>query len=429
MEYLRGLGIFGESRPVTGEAGANRSLSAFPRFYNPDELVGSKGLEVYDRMQNDAQVQACLSIKRASVLARGWEIKPSERDGSRGKGVAEFCHDALDAMPGSLTWILWNICDALAKGFSVSNLVWEVSARPGTCYGKWVPKYIKCKDPAEWEIDCDEHMNVIGLHHTPTAVSYPVSRFIVYAYNSRYENPYGRSDLCACYKNWWSKDFLTRFWNLYLEKYGAPTVKGKYRRGTPKAVQDELLVTLGRIKEQSAIVLPEDFEVELLETIRQGDSGYRLAVDYHDKQISKAILNSTLMTDEGGGVGSFALAKIHLDILRMCLRGLKMDLEETVMREQVLRPMVAYNFGIDVPVPTFSLGPLEERDMAVLSSVVKTLVDAGCLDPTDEWIKEFLGLQGSAAGPGRPDPVPTVTRTRTGQDPEHGNDAKVSVSG
>lgn len=420
---------FGAVAPSTSEAGPDRSLSGFGRCYNPDEIVGSKGLEVYAKMQGDAQVQACLSIKRASVLARGWEIKPVDRDGARGKEVATFCHDALDDMPGSLAWKLWCVCDALAMGFSVTDLVWELCSRPGTCQGKWVPRYLKSKDPSEWEFECDEFWNVTGLFHLPTSQLYPADRFVIYSYNSKYENPYGKSDLFACYRDWWSKDFLIRFWNLYLEKYGAPTAKGKYRRGTPKSVQDELLKVLGRIKEQSAIVIPEDFEVELLETIRQGDTGFRLAVEYHDKQISKSILNSTLMTDEGGGVGSFALAKVHLDVLRMCLRGLKMDLEETVIREQVLRPMVRYNFGADVPVPTFSLGPLEERDMTVLANVVKILCDIGSLDPKDIWIKELLGLQGSAPGPGKPDPAPTVARTRGGQDPEHGNDAKVSVSG
>jgi phage gp29-like protein len=165
--------------------------------------------------------------------------------------------------------------------------------------------------------------------------------------------------------------------------------------------------------------------VELLETIRQGDVGYKMAVEHHNRMISKAILNNTLVTDDGGsGIGSFALAKVHLSILQMCLKSLKQDLEESVVREQILRPMVAYNFGPDVPVPYFSLGPLEEREIEPLSRAAKNLVDAGIVAADDPWFKEFLGIEGSAPAPSKPSADPVVSRTRVDGDT---NDGKVQV--
>jgi phage gp29-like protein len=314
-----------------------------------------------------------------------------------------------------------------AKGYSVQNIVWKVGTL-GVCAGKWVPAFVKSKDPDDWDFNVDEYATVTSLLHTPTQEKCSPSRFIVYSYNGDYGNPYGTSDLRACYRHWWSKDLLSRFWNVYLEKYGSPTVRGSYRRGLPQASQDELLRVLGRIQNESAIIVPDDTKVELLETIRQGDTGFRIAVDFHNREISKSILNMTLVTDDGQGVGSFALAKVHLDVLRMCLKGLKLDLEETVMREQVLRPLVAYNFGPDAPVPVFSLGPLEEREIEPLSRAAKNLVESGIIDATDPWLKEWLGLQGSTAAPGRPDSAPTVSRTRSDAGgPGDGNNANVQV--
>lgn len=411
----------------SGEVGEDVVLSGYPRYCNPDSLVDRKGLDIYKDMRKDAQIKACLAIKTASVLSRGWEVLPVRSDGERGRNVAAFCTYALEQIKGSILTVLSNICDAISMGYSIQNVTWE-PVQSGKWAGYLVPSIIKSKNPTDWSFDCDPFYNVTGIRYLPDDTVYPPNQFIVYSYNSIYANPYGESDLRACYKNWWSKDVLTRFWNLYLEKYGSPTIKGKYRRGTPKAIQEELLKTLGRIQQQSAFVIPEDMEAELLETIRQGDVGYRIAVEYHNKEIAKSILNMTLITDEGSsGVGSFALAKVHLDILRMCLKRLKLELEETIMKEQVLLPMVRYNFGVDVPIPSFSLGAMDDRDFNATSKSICDLVTAGILSPEDPFIRDYLGLQDAGPAPKRPE-LPTVKRSRNADTGNpNGNDAEVKV--
>ncbi|MFQ3550396.1 MAG: DUF935 family protein, partial [Armatimonadota bacterium] len=203
--------------------------------------------------------------------------------------------------------------------------------------------------------------------------------------------PYGTSDLRAAYKHYWSKDILTKFMNLYLEKYGSPTVKGSYKRGTPATSQKELLKVLEKIQQETAIVIPEDIQVELLEANRGGEAGYLQALEFHDKQIAKAILNQTLMTDEGIRVGSFALAKIHLEVLKMGLRKIKRDLEETIMQEQIIKRLVDFNFNVN-SYPEFSLGPLEDKDLDILADVVSKLVNGEIINPDEKWIRQFIGI-------------------------------------
>jgi phage gp29-like protein len=398
-------------------------IGAFGRYDNPDALAASKGLELYDRMQEDGQVKACLSIKKSAVLSRGWKVESDEGTSS---DVVEFCRWALEAIDGSMLTVLWNVCDAIAKGYSIQSLVWDV-CKSGEWSGKWYLSYIKPMDPSHWGFDVDAYKNVVALRELVSDKTVDRSRFVVYTYHPEYGNPYGHSDLTAAYRNWWSKDFLVRFWNLYLEKYGSPTAKGSYKRGTPLAAQQEFLRVLSAIQQQSAVVIPDDCAVELLETIRQGDVGYRLAVGFHDKEIAKAILNMTLITDtDNNGVGSFAMAKVHLDVLHMCLMTLKRDLEETVVREQILRPLVRYNFGADAAVPLFTLGPMEDREIGVLSKVVSEMITAGVLKPDDPWIRTFLGLEGAGPAPAR-GIVPSVTRQHDGP-VGNGNDVRVKVA-
>ena len=397
------------NKPPTGEIATARGTSAaeLGRIapYNPDDLIGKRGYAIYDKMQQDAQVQACLTIKKLAVLSRGWEVHPASND-ARDVDVADFVRFALRSMRGSILDVLYNVLDALAKGFSVLEINYAILDREpyAGCVGI---ASIKAKDPSTFAFDTDEYLNIKGLTRTglgmlgpdlksgPNISALDPAKFVVYSYMPRYESPYGTSDLRAAYKHYWSKDVLMRFMNLYLEKYGSPTAKGSYKRGTPKASQEELLAVLDKIQQETAIVIPEDVQVELLEAHRGGEAGYLQAIEFHDKQISRAILCQTLMTDEGTRVGSFALAKVHLDVLKMCLRKLKRDLEEAVMGEQVIKRLVDYNFRV-CAYPTFSLGPLEDTDVAALAGVIEKLVSGQIIKPDEEWIRGYLGLPSAA---------------------------------
>lgn len=366
--------------------------------YNPDDLIGKRGYAVYDQMQKDAQVQACLTIKKLAVLSRGWEVHPAS-DEPNDREVADFVRFTLEDMRGSVLDVLFNTLDALAKGFSLMEINWKLIDR-APHEGRVGLASIKSKDPSTFAFDMDEFLNVKSLKRTGdvsglksrnTGCDLPPGKFVVYSYMPRYESPYGTSDLRAAYKHYWSKDVLTRFLNLYLEKYGSPTAKGSYKRGTPRAAQEELLKVLDKIQQETAIVIPDDVQIELLEAQRGGEAGYLSALEFHDKQISKAILCQTLMTDEGTRVGSFALAKVHMDVLKMCLKKLKRDLEESVMLEQVIRRLVDYNFTV-ASYPTFSLGPIDDRDVEQFANAIAKLISGEVIRPDEGWIREYLGL-------------------------------------
>lgn len=359
--------------------------------YNPDDLIGKRGYSIYDQMQRDAQVQACLTIKKFAVLSRGWEVHPASDD-PYDRRVADFVRWTLEDMRGCVLDVLYNALDAIAKGFSVMEINYQmIDSEP--YHGMIGLASIKSKDPSTFTFDTDEFLNVRALRRTYDAAGkgLPPEKFAVYSYLPRYESPYGTSDLRAAYKHFWSKDILTRFLNVYLEKYGSPTAKGCYKRGTPKTAQDDLLRILDKIQQQTAIVIPEDVQVELLEAQRGGEAGYLDAIEFHDRQIAKAILAETLITDEGARSGSYAMAKVHLDVLKMCLKKLKRDLEESVMLEQVIRPLVDYNFKV-TSYPTFSLGPLEDKDLETLANAITKLVSGEVIRPDEGWIREYLGL-------------------------------------
>jgi phage gp29-like protein len=256
---------------------------------------------------------------------------------------------------------------------------------------------VKSKDPSTLGFELDEFLNLTGVVRLPLVGGpEPLApeKFVIYTYMPQYENPYGRSDLRAAYKHWWSKDAILRFYNTYLEKYGSPTAKGTYRKGTTKQQQDDLLLVLDKIQQETAIVLPEDVTVELLEAQRGGEAGYLGALEYHDRQIAKAILGQTLTVDEGVRVGSYAQARVHLEVMRFQLEKLRRDLEESVVGEQIIRRLIDYNFPHGRR-PRFSLGALEDRDIGALGDLVSKLIEGEVIAPKETWIREYLGLPGA----------------------------------
>jgi len=311
-----------------------------------DSLARGQGYQIYDAMQADAQVRASLNVKKLGVLAAQWELVP-DNDSQEACDIAEFIRFNFSYMTGSVISLLWKAMDCFAKGFSVLEQIYELREEQ-PYQGKFVLKAVKAKDPQLFGFDVDEFLNIKGLNlivpgEVPTEM--PRDKFILYSYNSRYESPWGESDLRSAHQHWFAKTALLKFWSVYLEKYGSPTVMGIYKRGLPPESQDELLEVLEKLQRENALVIPEDVQVQLLQSLQNGGQGYLEAVDYHNKEIARAILGQTLATDEGRRVGSLALGTVHLQVLLLQLQSLRRDLAETVVTEQVIRPLVVMNFG------------------------------------------------------------------------------------
>lgn len=305
-------------------------------------------LATYEEMLCDPLVRSAVTVKKLGTLAVPWRIEPEGDERTR------FIRFALDELQGSANTILFDALDAIAKGFAVLEKVFR-PVTSGEFRGKVILGAVKPKDPALFGFDTDEFLNLRGLYlHVPgrSEVRLPREKFIIYAYNRRYHQPMGESDLRAAHSHWKVKRELIRQWSAHLEKYASPTVLGRFRRGLPEDAQTALLDALERLQRQAAVVHPDDVEISLLDAGREARSSYLEAIDYHNREIARAILGETLTTDDSRKVGSLALGKVHLQVLVMQLAGLRKDLQETVMNEQVIRPLIDLNYG-GGPYPSF----------------------------------------------------------------------------
>jgi len=345
--HKRTVDLAREYAPVEIETHGERDPAEF------DDLMSQHGYAIYERMLTDAHVKACFNLKRWGVLSVPWRLEPADASPDAQR-AHEFVQYTLHTMQGGVFGLLWRVLDALAKGCAILEKLYAYRAEPPYA-GYWTLVGFKAKNPALFRFEVDAYRNVRALIlHAPDGrqLTLPREKFILYAYNPRYESPAGESDLRAAYRAWRSKERILQQWDLFLSKYASPTLIGVYKRGLPPAQQEELLRALDKVQQETAMIVPEEVQVSALEFKQSGAESFAQAITHHNAEIAKSILGETLTTDEGKRVGSLALGQVHLQVLQTQLRALRAELAERVMHDQLIRPLVRLNFG-DAPVPRF----------------------------------------------------------------------------
>ena len=88
--------------------------------YNPDDLVGKKGLQIYEKMLRDEQVKAALHAKMMAVISSGHEVLPPEvpeGDKEMADETADFTEFNFQEMEGALNDKLLEMMMAMPYGF------------------------------------------------------------------------------------------------------------------------------------------------------------------------------------------------------------------------------------------------------------------------------------------------------------------------
>jgi phage gp29-like protein len=236
-------------------------------------------------------------------------------------------------------------------------------------------------------------MMLVGANNEP--ISLLPSKVFHWANDREFSDPYGHSDLRAAYRSWWAKKFIIQFWNVFLERMGAPMTAIKYPQGSNDELKTNLKNILAGLSSKTELLIPEGVEIELIEATRAGTAGYGEALQYQDKEIARACLMVALLGASGTEVkrGSDSQARIHLRTLYKMADETGASVLE-VFQKQIVEPLVDFNFTVE-SYPTIFWQDYGEFEAQEIADEVRLLHAAGILELDGEdvnFVRSILGL-------------------------------------
>jgi phage gp29-like protein len=271
---------------------------------------GRRGLAHYKALKRDARVDTVLGKRKAALVGREWELQPVD-ESAGAAAAAERVGEALK--PLALSRAVGDWLDALLLGYLPGEVMWDVGG------GLVVPAEVRPRDPERFVFRDDSdgkgpQLRLLVKGNVMDGVEVPPMKFVVHRHRGEFGDPYG---LGLGHQLFWPCFFKRQgigFWLNGLEKFGQPTVVGKYPNGTSDPDQEKLLAALSAIASDTGVAVPEGMMVELLEAKRAGSfDSYNTLVRYFDEEITLAVLGETLTTSVGQS-GSRALGDVHNEV-------------------------------------------------------------------------------------------------------------------
>ena len=257
---------------------------------NPDTVLVSLGGELknYAKLLRDDQVHSLLGQRQDALIAAEWEVVPGGGD-SRDREAADFLRGQLMA----LNWdaITRRMHKGVLYGYSVAECIWGMDGNKITLDA------VKVRKPWRFGFGKDG-----GLKLRVNAQTFlmPERKFWITVWGADDDDsPYGQG---LGHALWWPvylKRNGAKFWAAYLDKFGSPSVKSKYPAGATEKEKATALEAAKAFRNESAVAVPEGFDVELIEAAKNSGGSYEEFLKYWDGAIAKIILSQTGTTQQG----------------------------------------------------------------------------------------------------------------------------------
>jgi phage gp29-like protein len=346
--------------------------------------------ELFERMEDkDGELDAHLRTRKAAVARLKFDIQPADRSPSA-QTAAELCRQSVAGIP-ELPQALFDLLDAIPKGFSVQEVQWRTEA------DRWFPEGLIWR-PQRWFQAAEDGQTLLLCEADGRGVEFNPLNFIVHRVKAR-------SGFCArtglmrsCVRAFVVRHFAWKDWMAFAEVYGMPPRLGWLREGVPWDSEEarELWQAVRALGMDAAAVVREGNRIEMLDTRSAGEGViFERILDRAGREMTIAILGQ-LLTSGGEKGGSYALGQVHNQVRWDLIEADALALAQT-LTDQLLRPIVRLNLGDRYPLPRWHFDASQPEDLGALAAAVKTLSEAGLAIPAD-WAYEKFGIPKPAEG-------------------------------
>lgn len=359
--------------------------------YNPDDLVQRNAdYSIYEEMSYDDQVNICLQIKKGLVLGSGFDFI-CEDDSDISKEIKKELQIAFnEEVETEIEDCFEEILSAYEFGFSITEKVWKQKED-----GKFTIKSLKSRHPATFLLHTDEYGNVSRYEQRGTkiqTVDIPPNAIMHFINNSKFQNPYGTSDLRAAFEAWFIKKQIIKFYAIFLEKAASPTPVARYGTTAPPEAVNAIYEAIRKLQSKTALAIPKDIEMEFLEASSNGEA-YVKGINIFNMFIGRALFVPDLLGFQGSETsgGSYSLGKDQLRVMFKHIERRRRAFEKLINKDLV-RPFVVNNYGPQEQYPKFRLKPLDDEEATKLAELWFKAVNGKIYEPNDEEIKYFRDL-------------------------------------
>lgn len=337
--------------------------------------------------ERDPHYVGVLGTRRRSVSQIEITVKEAE-DVPGGDKQADMIRAWLDR--DELSSELFDILDAIGKGYSFTEIVWNTSE------GQWMPDRLEYWDPRFFRFARTDLRTPLMIDENGAEQEVPAFRFIQANIQAKSGLPL-RSGLARIAAwSWMFKAYTQRDWAIFTQTYGQPLRVGKWRAGASEEDKDTLFRAVANIAGDCAAVIPEDMLIEFVQSPNLGAAAslYKDRADWLDQQISKAVLGQTATTDAiaGGHAVGREHRQVQEDIERADAKALA-----AILNRDLIRPWIDLEYGPQTAYPKIVIAQPEQEDLAQLATAVDTLVNLG-LEVDQDEIRAKYGLKKPSDG-------------------------------
>lgn len=385
--------VLREEVSVATVTGVRSILSGHPEMgLDPVRLTGIlraaeqgdaiRYLELAEAMEEkDLHYLSVLGTRKRAVAQLPITVEAAD-DSPEAEADAELVRTWLkrDALEDEL----FDLLDAIGKGYSVSEIVWEMSEN------QWWPKRLIWRNPAWFQFDRVDGETLRLRDGSVDGADLEPFKYVVHLHKAKSGLPIRGGLARAVAWIYLFKNFSLKDWVAFAEIYGIPFRLGRYDTGATEADRRALLRALAQIGSDAAGIIPKTTDIEFVDGKQSASDGalFKNLSEYLDRQTSKAVLGQTASTDaEAGGLGG-SQGTVHNDV-RGDIERADAKLVGATLTLQVAQPLVMLNHGPRRAYPRVIIGREDAVDLEATTTAMDKMVRLG-LEVPAAWARKLI---------------------------------------
>lgn len=363
-----------------------------------DSLAWLECAEELER--RDLHYLGVLNTRKRTIAQLPITVTPASDDDAH-KKHADFVSAWLDR--GVLEKSLFDMMDAVGKGWSVHEIVWHAEA------GNYYPEELAFRPPRFFEVSYQDGETIMlrddpGCAAPPSApggilqegyTALDPNAFVIHRHPS-WSGLTLRAGLtrAVCWALL-AKMFTMRDWGVFVQNYGLPARIGRYGPDASEEDRNVMFQALTDFGGALAAMMPKGMDFELVEPKSSGGHElHMLRAEFLNSEISKAVLGQTGTTDSKQG--AHASGAIHREVQEDIERADASLLSATISQQLVAR-MVAFSFGPQDEYPKLRIGRPDEVPLDTLIKVVQFAGPQGLKFPAQPFY-DRMGMEAPQEG-------------------------------